>query len=268
MRVPWIRVHGGLYNRPVVDRLCQATGINEHEAVGVLVTFWSGVAAHATNGRIDNVSNSQLEKWANWSTSPRRRGLFAAWVREQHQDAEGRVPEWDDYAGALELRREKERVRLSERRQRLRDATQNVAQQTQDVATRARERDGTVRDGTERDSKSTDKSPSLPRARKPRTTETLPTWVQTIHDVWLDKIGAVEYGRLGKALKAIVAKHSVEGVIPAIEVYASADEGPKNGVRSVNHFAGNFQHWHRIAQTPLVDAHGVLTERGKRVGAL
>lgn len=260
MRVPWIRVHGGLYDKSVVDRLCRAVRINEHEAIGVLVTFWSGVAANAVNGFIGDISDAQLEKWAKWKRKPA--GAFAKWVRTQHQDAEGRVPEWDDYAGALELRREKERQRLAEKRQQLRNRTQNVGQQTRNdlQPLQPARANGTERDDTER--KQTDLS--LPRARKPRTAEALPTWVQTMTDVWVDKVGAVEYGRLGRALKGVVAKHGMEAVVAALDVYASADEGPKNGVRSVNHFAQNFQHWHRIAQTPLAQD-GVLTDRGRRI---
>jgi hypothetical protein len=110
MREPWIRVHGGLFDKPVVTRLCEATGIKEHEAIGVLVTFWSGVAKDATNGRIGQYPDAQLEKWAKWR---RRKGTFSAWVRTEHMDADGRVPEWDQYAGRLEVIRARDRDRKS-----------------------------------------------------------------------------------------------------------------------------------------------------------
>jgi hypothetical protein len=111
----WIRVHSDLFDKPVTTRLCDAVRIKEHEAIGVLVTFWSGVAKDAKNGHIANYPDRQLEKWAKWRRKP---GAFAAWVRTEHQDADGRVPEWNDYQGLLEIQREKDRKRKAEERRR------------------------------------------------------------------------------------------------------------------------------------------------------
>lgn len=264
MRVPWIRLHGGLYDKPVVDRLCHATGIREHEAIGVLATFWSGVAAHGSNGEIASASDAQLEKWAKWPAHRgQRRGAFSAWVRAEHIDAEGRVPEWDDYAGALELRRAKEAQRLAEKRQRLRNSTQTVAQQTSDILQPLQPARA---NGTERyETIPTKELPVRRRAKQPREAKPEPTWVQTLTALWIDKVGGVEHGRLGRALKPIMAVYDLEAVVPAIDVYASRDEGPRNGRRSVNDFADNFKYWHDLAKAPLV-LNGELTERGRRVG--
>jgi hypothetical protein len=111
----WIRVHGELHDKAVTTRLCDAARIKEHEAIGVLVTFWSGVAKDAKNGHIATYPDTQLEKWAKWR---RRKGVFAAWVRAEHMDADGRVPEWDEYQGLLEIQREKDRKRKAEERRR------------------------------------------------------------------------------------------------------------------------------------------------------
>ena len=249
MRVPWIRVHGALFDKPVVTRLVAATHISEHEAVGVLVTFWSGVAAHANNGTIAQYPDAQLEKWARWPS--RKRGLFAKWVRAEHQDAEGRVPEWDDYAGALEVRREKERQRLADKRKRLRNSTQVVEQQRavvgatlQPARANDTERDETV---------PTEKPPSRRRAKKPRESAgEQPSWVALLYDVWDTKVGSISHGRLGKVLGPVVARHGVEAVVAAIHVYASPDEGPR-GIRKVEYFAEEFVKYHDIAQEPLTD---------------
>lgn len=103
------------------------------------------------------------------------------------------------------------------------------------------------------------------RPARPRAVPEQPSWVQTLTELWVDKVGAVDHGRLGKALKPIVDKHGLEAVVAAVAIYASPDEGPK-GVRSVNYFAADFQKWHTIAKTPLVSG-GMLTERGQRIGA-
>jgi hypothetical protein len=113
MLVPWIRVHGELDEKPVTTRLMGWAGIGEHEAIGVLVVFWSKVAKHCTNGVIRGYSDAQIEKWAKWR---RKRGVFAAWVRAEHMDADGRVPEWDEYAGKLEVIRDKDKRRKANKR--------------------------------------------------------------------------------------------------------------------------------------------------------
>ncbi len=124
MAEPWIRVHAGLIDKPVIDRLSTALDVSEHEAIGLLVTFWGAVSKNVVGGRLDGVSDRQIEGWVRWHG---QRGAFAAWVRTHHLDADGRVNEWDEYAGALESRREKERERLRNKRH-------GVAQQSEDVA--------------------------------------------------------------------------------------------------------------------------------------
>lgn len=265
MRVPWIRVHGHLIDKPVVSRLVKATGVNRHEACGVLITFWSGVAENADNGLIRGHDDHQLEKWASWPQTRTRRGKFAAWVRAEHMDSDGRVPEWDDYAGELEYQRERNRIN----QQKLRDRRKTKLEEFR--ARGSGDRNGDVSDmspTTRRNETKRDETKeellSRPRAKKPRESSPELPWVPVLTDLWIDKVGAVVHGRLGKAFKPIVDKHGVESVSAAIDVYASADEGPKNG-RSVELFAQNFQHWLRIARTPLADATG-LTARGQRVG--
>lgn len=142
MSEPWIRVHATLIDKPVVARAAEALGVSEHAAVGLLVTFWGGVSRSVVGGSVSDTTDAQLEQWARWRG---KRGKFAAFIRAHHLDADGRVREWDDYAGALEARREKERQRLANKRNLLRNKSDGVAQQTQDVATHARERDGTKR---------------------------------------------------------------------------------------------------------------------------
>src|SRR5262245_25963210 len=163
MAEPWIRVHANIAHKPVVSRCAEALHVSRHEAIGLLVEFWGSVSQHSTNGDVSTFSDGQLEDWAGWH---RRRGAFAAFVRSSHIDPDGRVKEWDDYAGKLELRRATERSRLREKRERVRQQLQNVGRPTQDVAQqptnnmptvaqplpdvgpRARERNETIRDDT------------------------------------------------------------------------------------------------------------------------
>jgi len=125
MAEPWIRVHANLIDKPVVDRASHELGVAPHEAIGLLVQFWGAVSQHATNGAVAERSDAQLERWAGWA---RKRGRFAAFIRAHHLDADGRVNEWDEYAGKLETRREHERERKRlERERRTKEAADRDA---------------------------------------------------------------------------------------------------------------------------------------------
>lgn len=162
MAEPWIRVHQHLSDRPVAHRLAILCRGDVHKACGHLITFWGNVVDHAHDGYIRDVPDTQLEKWAEWNG---KRGAFARWVRDKHMDEDGRVPEWDEYMGALETRREKDRRRKAELRARDRarrqaetsigspadspqDAPQDSPQDVPQTSAPARA-NGTVRDGTE-----------------------------------------------------------------------------------------------------------------------
>lgn len=117
MAEPWIRVHANLSSKPVIRRCAAALGVNYHEAMGLMVEFWGSVSQNAVDGSLRDVTDEQIEKWAGWRKKPR--GKFAAFVKESHLDLDRRVNEWDEYAGSLELRRAKDRIRQEERRKRL-----------------------------------------------------------------------------------------------------------------------------------------------------
>lgn len=115
MSEPWIRVHANLAGKPVVWRAVEALAVTPHEAIGLLVQFWGSVSQHAQNGEVASLPDAQLEVWAGWRG---KHGKFAAFIRSTHLDPDGRVNEWDEYAGALENRRAKERIRKANERER------------------------------------------------------------------------------------------------------------------------------------------------------
>lgn len=249
MRIPWIRVHGQLIRKSVTIRLAEATHINPHEAVGVLVTFWSNVAANVVNGQVANRTDRELEAWADWQ---RKRGTFAKWVREQHLDADGRVREWDEYGGKLEAIRERDRLRKSTGipQEVHRNGNGNPGNS---LATRA---EGKEREGKEPTEKS----------KEPRKRAALPDWVNLAEALWTTKIGTVTPARIRRALGKLVDAYGWLRVADAMEVYASADEGPGPGKsRRIEWFADDFHAWRTLAETPIDDGQGGLTERGKRL---
>lgn len=132
MTEPWIRVHANLASKPVVIRAVEALGVSRHEAVGLLVQFWGAVSQHVTDGFVGPHSDTQLEVWAGWT---KKKGRFAAFLRAAHLDCDGRVNEWEDYAGQLE-----------EQRRQARDRKRKSRGSHSDVRERPHLRDETIRD--------------------------------------------------------------------------------------------------------------------------
>lgn len=109
MAEPWIRVHANLIMKPVIGRAAESLGVSMYEAVALMVCFWSGVSQWARRGDLSNVLDGQIEAWAHWPVRKnQKKGAFAAFVRAHHLDADGRVREWDRYAGRLDDRRERD----------------------------------------------------------------------------------------------------------------------------------------------------------------
>ena len=114
MSEPWIRVHANLASKPVIARAVATLGVSENEGIGLMVRFWGSVSQHVVNGDVRDATDRQIELWAGWT---RKRGRFAAFLRSAHL-TDGRVNEWDEYAGKLEARRAKDRTRKEEERAR------------------------------------------------------------------------------------------------------------------------------------------------------
>lgn len=119
---PWIRVHANIGSRPVVDRAAESLGVSAAAAIGHLVQFWGQVSQHAPNGAVGQFSDRQLDAWGGWLG---KRGKFAAFIRQHHLDADGRVREWDDYHGPLERQRAAVRERVKRHRNALHNALAN-----------------------------------------------------------------------------------------------------------------------------------------------
>ena len=263
MAEPWVRVHAQLINKPVIARMSVTLRVDPYKAMGHLVTFWSNVAAHATNGRVADIPDVLLEQWAGWTSG--KRGAFAKWLREQHIDADGRVNEWDDYAGHLEIRREKDRARQREHRalrRQIVDAISSGVTRDVTVTTDGQDVDrlrdvtplsvparanGTERDGTGRNRRSKAQDQELSRAEG---AAPLASWVEEARQQWAAKVGPIKHGRVGNALKELVDAHGWDAVSKGMADYLTAT--PLSRAR-LEWFAEAGTYWIALAQQPLVD---------------
>lgn len=130
----WIRVSANLSRRKVTWRLTESClaqfpvpagaprSLMQKAAMGFLQELWGNIAEHTVDGVIAHLPDAQLEQWAGWDGEP---GVFARWLRESHIDAEtGCVREWNDFAGALQSKRQNDAQRQREKRDRDRLARQ------------------------------------------------------------------------------------------------------------------------------------------------
>ncbi len=240
MSDPWIRVHANLAQRPVIWRLADHLGISKHEAMGLLAEFWGNVSQHAKNGQISHLADSHLEAWADWRGE---RGLFADFIRSQHVDADGRVKEWDEYHGKLELRRESDRKRKEIQRK----SAGSPVDVTRTVRT-------TIRDETK---PTTKEDPSASQSDKQ-------TWLTPVCDQWERANGAGSFGTIaGQAAKALapLRKAGQEPTIIAqhLHVYLALNKPP---FWSITKFAQTFHQWE---PKDMVEENGGLTQFGLRM---
>lgn len=88
-------------------------------------------------------------------------------------------------------------------------------------------------------------------------------WPAELAARWRTRIGDTTEGRIGKALKGCVSTYGIEAISKAFDAYA--DEPMGHRTKTPNDFASGIVRWIREAAQPLVDEHGVMTERGERV---
>lgn len=257
MAEPWIRVHANLANKPIAHRASVALGVRRATAIGHLVLFWGNVSQHAANGAVAHYDDALLESWAMWEG---KRGVFAKFLREQHFDAEGRVREWDDYAGALEHRRAVNRQHQQSYRERQRQQREGL--RGDDVSlTKPLRNNPTIRDDTRRDEVLT--TTASRSRKKPRDAGHVDNWVATFGDWWNTHVGAVAHGQVGRTLKPIHATHGLDKLMAGAAVYADPVEGPRR--KTFADFAATCAAWIDLAQQPAFDADGNETERTKRI---
>lgn len=124
----WIRVSANLSRRKVTWRLTESClamfpvpagaprSLMQKAAMGFLQELWGNIAEHTIDGVIAHLPDAQLEQWAGWDGEP---GVFAKWLRASHIDADtGCVREWNDFAGALQSKRQNDAQRQRDKRER------------------------------------------------------------------------------------------------------------------------------------------------------
>jgi hypothetical protein len=130
----WIQMDEGLLHSRLVDRL-RALGLDTDQVIGKLYRLWIATLRLERGGVIGDRSDAWIEEAVLWRGEP---GAFAAVIREQHLDQDGRIRDWQAKYGQLELLRGQARDRMRAKRQR--DRERDVTR-TEDVTFDERSRD-------------------------------------------------------------------------------------------------------------------------------
>ncbi len=102
----WIESHQTLGDHPKKDRLAEALfddgiplDVADLAAIGVLHRLWWWSIEYAADGDLSRFTDRQVAKGCRWNGDPKR--LTAALRDAGFVDDDGRIHDWDDYAGKL-----------------------------------------------------------------------------------------------------------------------------------------------------------------------
>ena len=110
----WIESHQSLLRHPKVSRFARILGISKAEAIGRLHMLWWWSLDFAQDGDLSRYDPDDIAETSDWSGDP---NLFVTALIQSGfcDDNPLRIHDWNDYAGRLMERREKnaERQRIS-----------------------------------------------------------------------------------------------------------------------------------------------------------
>lgn len=281
MAEPWIRVHANLADKPVIWRAVKELRISQNEGIGLLVRFWGEMSQHGNDGLVITLTDEQIEAWGGWRG---KRGKLAAFIRQFHTDDDGRVNEWDDYAGKLEDRRQKDRDRKREARDRKRksrgqstrrpaDAPPEVPQdvtvdapqtvRTESLPARA-VRDDTIRDTTSSKTTTPRRTKRDERSSGAESSDLLPaepareTWLTPICHAWEARNGAGSFAIIARQAAGALGKlrhagHDSPTIATYLDVYLERTDAQ---YASITRFAQTYEQWAPVSNS---DDNGFLT---------
>lgn len=244
----WVAIDVHIAGDAVTHRLAERFRLRVAEAAGLLTLAFAGMAQHAQDGALAEVTDSQIEAWAMWHG---KRGAFAALFREQLCDEDGVVRAWEKYNGRSIRRAEAAKERSREwREQRERERTE-----------RAPSANGThMRTHTVRRTRQDQTRPNLTTKSGGADAPAVPAWVPVIRARWQERVGRVTPAVLTRELGAVVEIHGEAKILEAIDTYV--DERLEQGKPTkLAWFAEEAALWVERS-APVVGDDGVPNARG------
>lgn len=115
----WIESHQSLGNHPKLLRLSAQLRINRAQAVGHLQYLWWWALDYSSGGDLSAFAATEISAASHWPTDPEpylQALKECGWI-----DKDGHLHDWEDYAGRLIERKDKQRSDARERQRRFRE---------------------------------------------------------------------------------------------------------------------------------------------------
>ena len=107
----WIELHADIFWHKKTLGAAKQMKMDVHTTVGYLAHLWTWALDHAPDGNLSHLSDRDIALAAGWLSKP---SGFVDALRSVHFiDGDGRLHNWDEYAGRLidSRRRDRERKR-------------------------------------------------------------------------------------------------------------------------------------------------------------
>ena len=161
----WLKVDASIFEHPKTRRLARALGISPEQTVGHLIRLWGWAMRIFPDGELKNIDADDLADAAHFDGEP---GQFVEALLscsscgvgflERREDGTLILHDWDEYSGALELKREKdrERKRNSAEAPKNSEAVRGIPKSSEEfhgIPATSTEENGTARNSTLREEK-------------------------------------------------------------------------------------------------------------------
>lgn len=128
----WLPIHTELPRHIKVKRFAKQLNINQAQAIGHLVMLWLWTLENAADGNLGTFTYDEICQGALWRG--RDKGCFiSALIEAGFLDLDNRIHDWDDYAGNLLSRRERDRLRKREERRRAKEQNEAIEREEDDA---------------------------------------------------------------------------------------------------------------------------------------
>jgi hypothetical protein len=123
----WLPIHTELPRHIKVKRFARQLKINQAQAIGHLVMLWLWTLENASDGNLEPFTYDEICDGAGWKRIDKG-SFISALIEAGFLDPDNRIHDWDDYAGNLLARREKDRLRKREERRRAKEQNEAIAE--------------------------------------------------------------------------------------------------------------------------------------------
>ena len=124
----WLPVHTDLPRNIKLKRFSQLLNLRQAHAVGHLVMLWLWTLEVAPKGSLEGFTDAEIAEGAGWTGRDKGKFVYAL-MEAGFLETDYCIHDWEDYAGDLLDRRERDRLRKQEQRLKQRQKREEIEAQ-------------------------------------------------------------------------------------------------------------------------------------------